>query len=305
MSKQQPTAERPAKRLRAQTAAEARLARVPPVYLGHSPPTREVQALIQSAVQQAARIRTPVLVSGAPGTGKRVVAEILHHFAGGETEALEQPKIERGRLAGLGEFSYVCPVEALSRKQQASLALEMFRGRVVLATRLDPGSDEGKRRLVPQLRRGCLHIRLPTLRERVEDLEALALRILWTSPSPRPIGGINDYALDCLRAYPWPGNVTELEEVLAHAIALGSSEQIELRDLPQRLRLRPVGGLEGLDLDAPNFKLSLAHAERTAIERALRFARGNKRLAARLLQISKTTLYRKLRCLDLDAELDE
>lgn len=282
------------------TIAPARLRQPAPVYLGHCPATRQVQSLITKAVRSG----ESVLVIGEPGTGKRTIAEILHHFSGGDLP-LTQPTIADGRLGSIGDFSYVCPIEALTRAQQVELVDAMGLRRFVLGTRLDPDDDDARERLHPSLVHACpIHVRLPTLRDRIEDLEALALRIICESPSRRPIGGINDYALDCLRAHPWPGNVTELEDVMLRAIELGQGEQIELRDLPVHLRIRAV---EGLDLDSPDLVFSLAHAERTAIERAMRYARGNKRKAARLLQIGKTTLYRKLRCYDADddAECDD
>jgi DNA-binding NtrC family response regulator len=237
-----------------------------PVYLGHSTATRQVQAQIHRALQSS----SPVLVSGAPGTGKRTVAEILQHFG-----------------KHLGPVDYVCPIEQLPLDQQLSLVTVDRPGRVVLGTRLQ------LHRVDPELQLACpIHIQLPTLRQRIEDLELLAARIIWESLSRRPIGGINDYALDCLRAHTWPGNVTELEDVLRVAIEVGTTEQIELRDLPPALRLHAVSGVE---LESPDLEFSLAHAERSAIERAMRYARGKKRKAARLLRISKTTLYRKLR----------
>ncbi len=298
VSDTRPTSHHDSQRFAQGLIADARLCKPAPVYLGHSAATRQVQSQLQRAVRSAA----PVLVSGAPGTGKRTIAQILHHFGGGEVPTLDQPIIEDGRVESIGEFAYVCPIEELSLAAQAELPAMVGLRRVVLATRLDPNSAEGKRRLHPQLLRVCsLHIRLPTLCERIEDLEALALRFICATPSRRPIGGINDYALDCLRAHSWPGNVTELEQVLQRAIDIGSSEQIELRDLPPGLRLRAV---QALDLETPEFRFSLAHAERTAVERAMRYARGNKRKAARLLQIGKTTLYRKLRCY-YDAANDE
>jgi DNA-binding NtrC family response regulator len=264
--------------------------RLLPVFLGHSPATRRVQA----AIHRALRSSDPVLVSGAPGTGKRTVAELLHHF--GDAEA---------------ELAYVCPVEELTREQQLALldgarvgrSMGRLMGRLIIGTRLQLDSDATWQRLEPLLLACPIQIELPTLRQRIEDLEALALRILCESPTRRPIGGIDDYALDCLRAHAWPGNVTELEAVLHRAIEVGTAEQIELRDLPAELRLHAV---QSTDLEAPDLEFSLAHAERSAIERAVRFARGNKRKAARLLRISKTTLYRKLRHYDaIDDELDD
>jgi DNA-binding NtrC family response regulator len=264
-----------------------------PVFLGHSAATRAVQAQIHRALDATG----PVLVSGAPGTGKRTVAEILHHF-GHHEGPLEPVAIVKGRFGRLGgpgaraDFAYLCPLEELSLVEQAQLLEFVGFGRLVLGTRLELDSPEARERLHRRLLRACSsRIELPTLRRRIDDLEALALQILCELPSRRPVGGIDDDAFDCLRAHPWRGNVTELEQVLRAAIEAGTGELIELRDLPPSLRVRAV---ESLELGLPDIEFSLAHAERSAIERAMRYARANKRKAARLLQISKTTLYRKL-----------
>ena len=263
-------------------------------------------------IQQALRGPGSVLVSGQRGTGKRTIAEILQHFGG----ALDQtdpsngrsslgPSIEELRRAELQdpftrEFTYFHPVEALTYAQQSALAERVGTRRVVFGTRLDPHGREGRERIHPELLARCsLHIPLPTLAERIEDIEALALQILCEVPVRRPVGGISDHALDTLRIHDWPSNVTELERVIRHAVETGCSEQIEQADLPLILRLRSA---EASNVDTPDFEFSLAHAERTAIERAMRFARGNKRKAARLLRIGKTTLYRKLH--GYDAEFD-
>lgn len=278
------------------SAHESTPRRLPtPAFLGHTPASRQVQA----ALHRAVRSRDPVLLSGAPGTGKRAVAEILHHYyavkAVGDAPSFEPTSLRRAELGELGQFVYVCPAESLTVDIQAKL-LDAATERLVFGTHLDPGSDEASRRLHPRLLATAVQIALPNLRDRIEDLELLAMQILAETPSNRPIGGINDYALDCLRAYAWPGNLTELEEVLRHAVEVGSSEQIQVQDLPTPLRLHAVEA----DADTLDLQFSLAHAERAAIERAMRYARGNKRKAARLLQIGKTTLYRKLRCYDAE-----
>ncbi|NVB42674.1 sigma 54-interacting transcriptional regulator [Pseudenhygromyxa sp. WMMC2535] len=270
--------------------------RPPPAYIGRSAAARRVQGQIQRAV----RSNQPVLLVGDPGTGKRTIAEILHYFGGRDTRQLEDAVIdEHGRLVRIGEFAYLSPLEELSLEQQLRIPELTGLGRLIIGTRLDPEGAQGRLRLHPRIVRWCtIRIDLPSLATRIEDLESLVLKQVYETPTRRPVGGISDAALDCLRAHRWPGNVSELEEVVEEALAAGNSEQIELRDLPGRLRPRtPIRDSQ----PSPEEQLSLEHAEREAIKRALAYHRGNKRAAARTLRIGKTTLYRKLKNYGLSA----
>jgi DNA-binding NtrC family response regulator len=273
--------------------AESRLQGPGPVFLGHSPAARRIQAQIHHAVNSSA----PVLVVGAQGTGKRLIAEILHHFSGGEIPSLEPVQVDGGHVDRVGEFAYLGPVEQLDPGEQIRLPSLVGLGRLVVGTRLDPDSEEGRARLHPQLVRWCsIRIELSPLIDRIEDLGALALAIIQRTPVRRPVGGISDAALDCLRAHAWPGNVRELEQVIRQAIDNGHGEQIELADLPTYLRVRDAMHRG----ETAERRLCLEEAEKQAIKRALDYARGNKRKAARLLQIGKTTLYRKIKTYELE-----
>jgi DNA-binding NtrC family response regulator len=279
-----------------ESTAEARLRTVPPTYLGHSPAARRVHAMIYRAV----RTNLPVLLVGAQGTGKEQVARVLHHFGGGEVPALEIIRArEQRHLVGLGAFTYLGNLEDLPLEEQARLPSLVGLGRIVMGTRLKPESDEGRARLHPQIMRWASGVRidLPSLAQRIEDLELIASHVIMNTSSRRPIGGIADNALDCLRSYRWPGNDAELTEVITQAIAAGATEQIELRDLPAKLRVREAHHAR---TESPERMLCLEEAEKGAIKRALTYARGNKRKAARLLHIGKTTLYRKLKQYDLE-----
>jgi DNA-binding NtrC family response regulator len=274
------------------TRAESRLRAPGPVFLGHSHAARRVQSQIHQAVNSTA----PVLVVGGHGTGKRLVAQILHHFGGGEIPSLEPVQVDSGHVDRIGEFAYLGGVEQLEVNEQARLPSLVGLGRLVIGTRIDPDSAEGRARLHTQLVRWCgIRIDLPSLLERIEDLGPLALMIIQRTPARRPVGGISDNALDCLRAHAWPGNVRELEQVIRQAIDNGTGEQIELADLPAHLRMRDAMYRS----DSAERRLCLEEAEKQAIKRALDYARGNKRKAARLLCIGKTTLYRKIKTYEL------
>jgi len=99
-------------------------------------------------------------------------------------------------------------------------------------------------------------------------------------------------ALQALVGYGWPGNIAELVDTIAALVAQVPTSVIEARHLPKRLRQAP-----------PRRRLSLIEsAEREAIIKALEASDGNKREAANLLGIGRTTLYRRLRQLGIDAD---
>lgn len=104
---------------------------------------------------------------------------------------------------------------------------------------------------------------------------------------------ISDEALKALLNYDWPGNVRELENSLERACALSSAHEIQLRDLPTQIYSAPLD-LMGI-AQSSNGIVPMAELEKQTILSALAQVNGDKMLAARLLGIGKTTLYRKLK----------
>jgi DNA-binding NtrC family response regulator len=141
-------------------------------------------------------------------------------------------------------------------------------------------------------------IHLPPLRERREDIPLLVEH--FVERFSRDYGvepkRITRAAMDCLLAYSWPGNIRELQNTIERAFALSRAPEIDLEDLPVRIR-RP-SGVELLSPAEPANDgeeiLPLAELERRAIVAALARTRGNKAEAARLLGIERPRLYRKL-----------
>jgi two-component system response regulator HydG len=97
--------------------------------------------------------------------------------------------------------------------------------------------------------------------------------------------------LEWMAAYAWPGNVRELENCVQRMVALSSSEELDVEDLPTQLRNREAADGEMM----PRLVRPLAVVESETIAEALRLAGGDRGRAARLLGIGRTTLYRKLK----------
>jgi DNA-binding NtrC family response regulator len=132
-------------------------------------------------------------------------------------------------------------------------------------------------------------VRLPSLRERLEDLPALVSQILCDLGHERAV--VSDATLEVLRVHSWPGNIRELKNGLSYALAFADSEVIE----PFHLRLDATTAGASVLETLPLAGHSLKKLEMTAIRQTLLQTRGNKERAARLLGIALSTLYDKLR----------
>ena len=136
-------------------------------------------------------------------------------------------------------------------------------------------------------------IRLPSLRERRDDIPLLAAHFVarYTVRNSKAIKGITDGALQALMAYRWPGNIRELENCIERAVVLCRSDQLGVEDLPQHMQPEGFGGPRQIvfAIGTP-----LRELEHTAIRETLRYTGGDKKLAARLLGIASRTIYRRL-----------
>jgi transcriptional regulator with GAF, ATPase, and Fis domain len=159
-------------------------------------------------------------------------------------------------------------------------------------------------------RLNVITIRTPSLRERREDIYELALHFLkkFSKRSQKELSGIDDEALETLKAYHWPGNIRELENVVERAVVLADGPSITVRELPEELvrtaeanlpdyhdsRLPASRARKEHRLPDPVWN---AHQERQECERlvqALAAAGGNKSQAARALGMPRSTLMSKL-----------
>jgi len=158
---------------------------------------------------------------------------------------------------------------------------------------LEQAVTEGTFRRDLYFRLNVLTLRIPPLRERRQDIPLLVAHFL--ERIGRDSGSekiISDDALKVLMNYDWPGNVRELENSLERACALSSARELQVRDLPTHLTSSP----RAVAVASPdNGVVPIALLEKQSILNALSQLNGDKMLAARLLGIGKTTLYRKLK----------
>ncbi len=150
-----------------------------------------------------------------------------------------------------------------------------------------------------------VNLRLPSLRDRREDIPLLAAHFLdRISREHNRKFTLSDEALRTMMRHDWPGNVRELENSLERATALSSGPVLHLGDRPTQLQQQGLkenhdalhaGDAEENGLAAAPGVKPLAALEREAILGAIRTLNGDKLQAAKLLGIGKTTLYRKLK----------
>jgi len=183
--------------------------------------------------------------------------------------------------------------------------------RVIAATNKDLEQEvrQGTFRKDLFFRLNVVTLKLPPLRDRMGDVEELVTTILEriAKSTGQPQKKISAEALRMLKTYSWPGNVRELENFIERAVALGSGETLEPIDFPTQLsahsNLPPT--TTGSSLRRVRRVLPIAEVERHAILNAVVEANGDKLLAARMLGIGKTTLYRKLREYQLRAQQNQ
>ena len=169
--------------------------------------------------------------------------------------------------------------------------------RILAATNrdLEEGVSQGTFRRDLYYRLNVLSLRIPSLKERRQDIPILATHFLERqSRSSGTERTLSDEALKAMLAYDWPGNVRELENCLERACAFTTGPVIHVSDLPAA-----ISQLQGSDVpvngSGSNRITPMSELERQTILNAIAQLNGDKLKAARMLGIGKTTLYRKLK----------
>ncbi len=179
--------------------------------------------------------------------------------------------------------------------------------RVIAATRRDLRAEAAAGRFRDDLyyRLAVFPIELPPLRERHGDIPLLveaALERLRGRSRVRTPESCSPQAMALLRAWRWPGNVRELLGVIESAAIRSGGSRIGVEHLPREIR-RSVGGAGGEEAEEDRYSSAGDPAgEKAAIESALEAAAGHRVKAARMLGMSRTTLWRKMKEYGLDAD---
>src|SRR5688572_7021803 len=248
-------------------------------------------------------------------------AELFGHVKGAFTGAVAS-RTGRFELAHKGTL-FIDEVSSMSLPLQAKLLRALQEReidrvgesrpmkldiRVVAATNCDLRKlvKEGTFREDLFYRLNVIPVTLPALRQRREDIPLLAQHFVRKSCTDNaiPVKTVSQDTLRALMAYDWPGNIRQFENAIEHAVAMAAAKtEIGPEALPQDVRERAGSMLvptvaipdEGL-----NFTSLVSQLERELIMRCLEKTGGNKRQAARLLNLSRTTFIDKLHRLNLE-----
>jgi DNA-binding NtrC family response regulator len=248
-------------------------------------------------------------------------AELFGHVKGAFTGAVNA-RVGRFELAHRGTL-FIDEVASMSLPLQAKLLRALqereiervgesrpmkFDIRVVAAANVDLRKmvKEGTFREDLFYRLNVIPVTLPPLRQRREDIPLLAQHFVRKScrDNRLPTKTVTQEALRVLMAYDWPGNIRQFENAIEHAVALSAAaSDIGPEALPPEVRERSASTIMptlAIPDEGINFTSVVSQVERELILRCLEKTGGNKRQAARLLNLSRTTFIDKLQRLNLE-----
>jgi DNA-binding NtrC family response regulator len=299
--------------------------------VGNSPAVKELFSMIQ----KIAEVDCNIVLQGSSGTGKALAARAIHRLSprkdhpfvcfncGGFTEELISSELfgyEKGAFTGaaatkigllesasggtvfldeVGEMPPTMQVKLLHVIQERRiLRVGSIRPidldiRIIAATNRDLKHEVAQGNFREDLfyRLNVVTIPLPGLSERRDDIPLLVSHFIekYCLAFRKKVTGIQPQALQILMSYTFPGNVRELENIIERAVALTDSNQIRPQDLPQDIQHLEFDTMEGEGL------LPLDEFEKRYIARVLETTGFNKGLTAQILNIPRTTLWRKLK----------
>ncbi|AFJ03085.1 Nitrogen assimilation regulatory protein NtrX [Methylophaga frappieri] len=275
---------------------------------------------LREQVEKIAGHDMPILLFGEGGTGKHCFAHYLHqmgNYANGKFIEFspESFPLDSEKLVSLAQQNcvYINDIALLSDEAQTLLRHMLESGRLqqtqlICATQqsLEKAIQRGDflEGLYYQL--NTITLMLPPLREHVEDIPELVHFFVdqQTAQSGMPYRRFTVAAQNRLRNYNWPGNVTELKNVIQRMLLLGDEDDIDVEDIEAALQADPepaADDIEGINLDLP-LREAREQFERIYLLQKLQETNGNVGKAAKLAGMERTHLYRKLRSLGIDTK---
>ncbi|MDF2641544.1 MAG: sigma-54-dependent Fis family transcriptional regulator [Pseudomonas sp.] len=310
--------------------------------LGDSPPMRT----LRKQISKLARSQAPIYISGESGSGKELVARLIHeqgpridkpfvpvncgaipselmeseffgHRKGSFTGAHEdKPGLFRAAHEGtlfldeVADLPTPMQVKLLRAIQEKSVRSvgdqqeQVVDVRILCATHKDLSAEVAAGRFRQDLyyRLNVIELRVPSLRERREDIDTLAASVLQrlAANAGQPVARLHPTAVETLRSYRFPGNVRELENMLERAYTLCDNDVIHASDLRLADCAAPqeMGSASLADID--NLEDYLESIERKLILQALEETRWNRTAAAQRLSLSFRSMRYRLKKLGLD-----
>lgn len=242
-----------------------------------------------------------------------IESELMGHEAGAFTGAIGQ-KMGKFELANNGTV-FLDEIGELDKQLQTKLlrvldekTFQRVGGnsniitnfRLIAATNRDLNTEMKKNNFREDLfyRLNVINIHVPPLRSRREDIINLAEYFLkkYSILQNKTIKEIAPKALNVLYSYDWPGNVRELENIIKRTIVFCKTNKINISDLPQN-----IVSYTQINMDKKLQKKVINESEKKEILKALKVAGGNKAKAARIMDVSRPCLYRKIAEYDIDS----
>jgi len=272
------------------------------------------KGLVAQAIHQAGPRKDKPFISINCGAIPETLleSELFGHKKGSFTSAIEDKKglitMAHGGtlfLDEIGELPPALQVKVLHVIQTRELTpvgdtrVVNVDIRLLAATNADlmQRVKEGKFREDLYYRLNVIEIKMPSLRERKDDIPVLIKHYMnyFAKETGKNIRDVDYEAMQALLAYDWPGNIRELRNTLERAVVLSDGEVITIHDLPDKFRTLDIEGISTSSL-----RQALDNYERDYIKRSLAENKNNKETAATALGIDLATLYRKLKKLRIE-----
>ncbi len=301
--------------------------------------TSEASKKLDEYVNLVAPTDMSVLITGESGTGKEVTAKAIHdnskrknfnfiavdcgaipkelaaseffgHIKGSFTGAVED-KIGNFEAANggtlfldeVGNLSYQNQIQLLRALQERKIKRIGSTKEIDVDLRIITATNENLNEAVEKgtFREDLFHrlnefsVHIPSLEERFEDLILFAEHFLEKANTnlDKNVLSFSEDVWDAFRKYHWPGNLRELQNVVKRAVLLTSGEEIKMQVLPKEI-------LESSGRPKPDENFSKSEFEKDRIIKALKKTNFNKSKAAKLLQVTRKTLYNKINHYNLD-----